>query len=667
MAMAEPTLTLGIFAFRPKPIMAAQYRPLVEYLDREVDNARIRLLVLTQSEMETALAKGELDLVFTNPSHFVLLRHLNRLTGAMATLVALEKGQPVSTLGGVILTRAERDDIRGLADLKGKNIAVPGIKYLGGYQTQAYELLQAGIDLPGDTHLHVIGSHDGVVKALLAGGADAGFVRTGIVEAMTREGALPPGRLKIVNRQSPTGFPFVVSTRLYPEWAFAALPHVDEHIASQIARALLRIEPGDPVAAAAEIHGFTVPADYLAVENLARALRLPPFEGAPEFTAEDIWSRYRSEILAGLTGGGVVLLLAAGLWLGNRRLRQAEAALRKSEASLGALLDNTPYLMWLKDREGRFLAVNKAFVQSAGKTGAAEIVGKTDFDLWPEALAARYRADDAEVMSGGRQKLIEAEEIHRGRRCWMETFKTPIRDDDGQLLGTAGFARDIDERRQREQRRQAEEMAHRDTLVREVHHRIKNNLQSVAGLLHRELGKYVELDPRLETAITQVHAIAAVHGLQSATPNETTPLIATIEQICRTLGDQTQRAIHWLPDDRKARFGQIRIHRDEAVAVALVLNELLLNAVKHSPENGPQPSLDIAAEGDGIRIAIANAVAVAPGFDFDTSTGVNTGLRLVRSLLPEQGATLRYEMDPQGRLVANLSLREPVLHIKETV
>ncbi|MFA7316805.1 MAG: PAS domain-containing protein, partial [Sulfuricella sp.] len=200
--------------------------------------------------------------------------------------------------------------------------------------------------------------------------------------------------------------------------------------------------------------------------------------------------------------------------------KQAEDALRASQASLKALLDNTPYLMWLKDTGSRFVAVNKAFVLSSGKASAAEIIGKTDFDLWPEELAERYRAEDVEVMTTLQQKLVEEQEIHLGQPCWMETFKTPILNQDGQLLGTAGFAQDTSERRERERQRLADAVAHRDTLVREVHHRIKNNLQSVAGLLRLELGKYLEMNPRLETAICQVYAIAAVHGLQSAGPEE---------------------------------------------------------------------------------------------------------------------------------------------------
>ena len=659
---AEP-LTLGVFAYRPKPIMATQYLPLVNYLNRTVPEARIEMRVLTQPEMEHALTAGELDLVFTNPSHFILLRHLQKLTGAMATLVALEKGLPVSQLGGVILTRQERKDIRALADLRGRRIAVPGRKFLGGYQTQAFELLQEGIDITQEVDLHEVGSHDEVIRAVLSGRADAGFVRTGIVEAMLREGTLPPGRIAIINRQSPTNFPFVVSTRLYPEWAFAALPHVDEHTVGKIASALLQLPPDDPAAVGAGIHGFVVPADYLNVENLARALRLPPYESAPEFTPRDIWDRYRAPLLVGAVASLFVLVLSLVLLAAYRRLHRVETARRHSDAALTALLDNTPDLMWLKDRHSRYLAVNKAFLRSVGKDDASEVIGHDDRALWPEALAARYQAEDTEVMTSGQRMLFEAEEIHQGMPTWMETYKTPILDAEGRILGTAGIARDISERRERERRRLAVEMAHREALVREVHHRIKNNLQSVAGLLRRELGKDTALNPRLETAISQVYSIARVHGLQSADASEALPLFETVNQIAQGVSQLTGRPIR-IALTNPVR-GPVFVTRDEAVPLALILNELLLNAVKHAPDPEVTPEVSSGELADGFEIVIANPVPESTRFDFATGSGIGTGLSLVRSLLPEQGAELHYSRNTQGWLCAHLHLNPPVIHIKD--
>jgi diguanylate cyclase (GGDEF)-like protein/PAS domain S-box-containing protein len=342
---AAQTLTLGIFAFRPKPVMMEKYQALALYLDGALPDHAVRLEILTQAEMETALNANRLDFVFTNPSHFTLLRHHNRLSGAMATLVALEDGLPTAALGGVILAPAGRTDITRLEDLRGKHIAIPGMRFLGGYQAQAYELLLAGIDLPGDVRLTEAGSHDQVIETLLAGRADAGFVRTGIVEALTREGKLPADRLKVINPQDLPGFPYTVSTRLYPEWAFAALPHVPEEVVRRIARALLFIEPDMPPAQDADISGFTIPGDYQSVESLARALRLPPYETA-QFHAADVWQRYRGFILAGLVAGGIILLLAARLAAGNRRLQREQEKLAASENRLKLTVDGANLGTW---------------------------------------------------------------------------------------------------------------------------------------------------------------------------------------------------------------------------------------------------------------------------------------------------------------------------------
>lgn len=91
-AKAQDGLALAVFAFRPKPVMVQLYQPLVDYLNQAVPEARLRLVVLNQEEMEQELGAQRLDLLFTNPSHFIVLRQRNRLTGALATLVAVEQG-----------------------------------------------------------------------------------------------------------------------------------------------------------------------------------------------------------------------------------------------------------------------------------------------------------------------------------------------------------------------------------------------------------------------------------------------------------------------------------------------------------------------------------------------------------------------------------------------
>jgi len=108
-----------------------------------------------------------------------------------------------------------------------------------------------------------------------------------------------------------------------------------------------------------------------------------------------------------------------------------------------AILDNIPDIAWLKDRESKFMAVNEAFGKACG-LNPENIVGLTDLDIWPANLAEKYRNDDKKVMECGRRKQVEEPLVDKdGREIWIETIKTPIHNACGEIIGTAGIARDI--------------------------------------------------------------------------------------------------------------------------------------------------------------------------------------------------------------------------------
>ncbi len=128
--------------------------------------------------------------------------------------------------------------------------------------------------------------------------------------------------------------------------------------------------------------------------------------------------------------------------------RRAEKWLQKTLIRRNAILDNIPDMAWLKDKDGKFLAVNEPFAKACGKA-KEELLGKTDFDFWPKELAERYRDDDEQVMKTGKRKSIEETLVHeKGRDVWIETIKSPIYNEDGGVIGTTGIARDITERKQ---------------------------------------------------------------------------------------------------------------------------------------------------------------------------------------------------------------------------
>ena len=497
-AAQDRTLTLGVLAIRPKPETVARWQPLADYLTKSLDGYRITLLPLDRNELDKALEDNRLDLIFTNPSDYILLRHKHRLTGALATLNYLHNRVPVNSLGGVIFTRHDRHDINRLEDLKGKKIALFSIEgSLASYPAPARELQQVGIRLPGDARLLVTGTPlDRVVETVLGGKADAGFIRTGILEQMAADGTLQLDRIKIINRQHLGYYPFIVSTALYPDWPLVALPHLPPEVGRRTAAALLQLEPDHPAARAAGIHGFTIPADYLPVEQLLRDLRLPPFDQTPPFTLADVLSRYTWQIFAGIITLAAISLLSLRLAVTNRQLTLSRREADKTTSQLQVLLHTLPDLVWLKDSNGVYLACNQRFEKLYG-AAEAEIVGKSDYDFVDEKLADFFREKDRVAMAKGgpssnEEVLTFASDGHTEL---TETTKCPVYDKQGALIGVLGIGRDITARKQAEEQlqqatRQAVELAGRaeaanrakSEFLANMSHEIRTPMNGVLGM-----------------------------------------------------------------------------------------------------------------------------------------------------------------------------------------
>jgi PAS domain S-box-containing protein len=140
--------------------------------------------------------------------------------------------------------------------------------------------------------------------------------------------------------------------------------------------------------------------------------------------------------------------------------RQAEEALRNSEALYHSLVDSLPQNILRKDAAGRVTFANAHLCATLGLP-PGEVIGKTDFDLFPAPLAEKYRRDDLEVLSTGRAfEAVEENYLPDGRRLYVQVSKTPVFDAAGRAAGVQAIFWDVTQKRQAEE---ALRRAHRET------------------------------------------------------------------------------------------------------------------------------------------------------------------------------------------------------------
>lgn len=132
--------------------------------------------------------------------------------------------------------------------------------------------------------------------------------------------------------------------------------------------------------------------------------------------------------------------------------KQAEDRLKEEKKLFNTLMDNISDFIYFKDKEKRFIRVNRAKAEQS-RVAPEEMIGKTDFDFFPKETAIQSFADDNDVIGSGKSIIDKTEKITRldQREYWASTTKVPWRDEEGKIIGMIGISRDISQRKQAEE------------------------------------------------------------------------------------------------------------------------------------------------------------------------------------------------------------------------
>lgn len=333
----------------------------------------------------------------------------------------------------------------------------------------------------------------------------------------------------------------------------------------------------------------------------------------------------------------------------------ADRRQNKLQLRIAATAFNIHMALLVTDARGRILQANPAFQALTGHD-AQDLLGHT-----PEELQAQDRRNPpATWFTSAANAEHRLRLLHRdGSPLSVWGSVSPVRDGRGRIGHRVIALADLTDFEAAQARQRQVEQAQRDALVREVHHRIKNNLQGIVGMLRMLAQQHPPLQEAVAQMATQVQSIAVVYGLQGRAVTEEIDLCELVQAVAQGAGHALNATLGMATARGAA---STRLSPAEAVPVALVLNELMTNAIKHG------------GGALGVRVALSCGPTEAvvtlsnPGHWSDAAAGkaplAGHGLDLVRLLLPRQGAWLTHEAR-SGQVVTTLTLRPPVVHITD--
>lgn len=345
---------------------------------------------------------------------------------------------------------------------------------------------------------------------------------------------------------------------------------------------------------------------------------------------------------------------------GELALRASEARLRQSQQEFETLADALPEAISRYDRELRYTYANAAIERVTGMPRSA-LIGLTNTEAgFASGVAEAWDASLLRVLQTGQPLSIEFDYPASDEPRLYEAHYIPLAGNDGAVESVLCVAYDVTERRRSEEERFASMARQRDAFLREVHHRVKNNLQGVVGLLRQHASGHAALAPFFEKAISQLQAMAAVHDLQGRELREGVTLDGMVKEIARSVERATGVQVTYDGKGAESKVSQLR--ENDAVAVALVLNEIIMNAAKHGAGESAKPTVSVKSRIGAKRaeIAVLNRGVLPKEFDFARGGGLGTGLDLVKALLPVNGASVSFSGN-DGYVRAVLELSSPLL------
>jgi PAS domain S-box-containing protein len=344
----------------------------------------------------------------------------------------------------------------------------------------------------------------------------------------------------------------------------------------------------------------------------------------------------------------------------TEELERTRAEFADNSALLDAMLEGTTDLIYAKDRQGRFVRVNEPSARLLGAPAAA-VVGKRDRDFLAPAEADVIERTDEEVMSSGKtHSLEETVSPPDGTPHVYLSTKSPWRNAAGEIVGLIGISRDISERRRTEDALRTSDNQ-RKLLLADINHRVKNHLQSVAGLLDvaaRRSETLADARAALEAGASRLGVLGRVYTRLHLADNATViSMRGFIETLCADLKASliSENAIAV-----RVEAANVELDSSRAVLVGLIVNELVQNALKYAfpDDRAGTVCVFFELEGGSFRLTVHDN-----GVGMPDSARRGSGTRLVRALAQQLGGTIEWRGPPGTDVTIRFPAADPATRL----
>ncbi len=329
------------------------------------------------------------------------------------------------------------------------------------------------------------------------------------------------------------------------------------------------------------------------------------------------------------------------------RLRRREEALARIERHFRAFVDEAPIGIYRSTPDGRLVSANRKLADMLGYASPEEFLSEI------KDLASQLYVDPTvrqDVLDRVVRSEIRNEEIRfrcrDGGLAWVSVNLRPILDDQGRVLYFDGFAQDISRRKTAESRLKRS-LREKQLLLREIQHRVKNNLQVLSSLLELTMGR-----ARAEETVSicrevqgYIRCIALIHAMLS---RRNTADSVRMDEFARELFDSMAGIYRERRIEVRFSLDEVCLHLDKALPCGMLLNELYTNVFKHAFPGGERGAMrvELSLLDDGmVRLEVGDDGVGISGTR-DVRGGDAMGMKLVASLAAQLHGELQLVEGP---------------------